>query len=169
MSANAIATLLSGPGRFTPARMIEIFCRPELSSGFRKSARDEAARCDWHAGFCSYMGPGSYAPGVDGFDDGSTAWAELHRCGWTLIENPGSSQFSLAFQMTWRPSEREQLEAAFTHDGGRGVETAERLDQLRESPDGHWCILHYCEGDFGVAVYDDEPAYRAGERKAREE
>lgn len=169
MSANAIATALSGPGDFTPSRLIGVFCRPELRSGFRACKRDEAERYDWHAGFCSYLGVGAYAPGVDGFDDGSTAWAELDRSGWTLIENPGSSQFSLAFQMMWRPVEREQLEAAFAQAGGRGVETAERLDELRESPDGRWCIVHYCEGDFGVAVYDDADAYHAGEAKAREE
>jgi hypothetical protein len=169
MSANAIAAVLSGPGEFTPSRLIEVFCRPELRSGFRASQRDEAERCDWHAGFCSFLGESSYAPGVDGFDDGSTAWAELDRSGWTLIENPGSSQFSLAFQMTWRPSGREHLEAASANTGGPGVELAERLDKLRESPDGRWCILHYCEGDFGVAVYDDDTAYQAGERKARQE
>ncbi len=165
MSANAIATALSGPGDFTPSRLIRVFCRPELRSGFRASKRDEAERCDWHAGFCSYCGPSSYATGVDGFDDGTNAWGELTRSGWTLIENPASSQFPYSFQMQWRPAEREQLEAALAQAGGRGVDTAERLDELRQSPDGRWCILHYCEGDFGVAVYDDEDAYKAGERK----
>ena len=122
---------------FTPSRLIAVFCRPELLSGFRPCRRDDAERHDWHAGFCSYPVVGAYAPGVDGFGRRIDSLGRTGPPGWTVIENPDTGQFSLAFQMMWRPVEREQLEAAFAQAGGRGVETAERLDELRESPDGN--------------------------------
>jgi hypothetical protein len=169
VSAAAHAVIVAERGEWTPTRLLALFCREELRSGFRAAARQEQERCDWRAGFCAYAGENAYGPGIDGFDDGSTMWGELTASGWELIGDPGDRQFPYSFTLRWRPREREELEAAFTRAGGRGVDLAERLDQLLESPDGYWCIASYCEGDFGIALYDDEAAYRAGEQRAREQ
>jgi hypothetical protein len=167
MTADAIATLMQGAGPWTPHRLIAVICQPALRSGFRPSAREDANGCDWHAGFCGYVGKDSYAKEVDGFDNGEQLWAELTASGWTLLEDPGSREFPFTFLMEWRPRELEHEQAAFEAPGGRGVERAETIDALTESADGHWCLLHASEGDLGIAVYDDETAYRAAERTAR--
>ena len=42
-----------------------------------------------------------------------------------------------------------------------------REDAAPGTPDGKWCMVNYREGDFGVEIYDDEVAYRAGEQTVR--
>lgn len=152
---------------WAPSRLIEVFCAPGLRSGFRDSGRKDESRSNWYAGFCSYAGKDAYGAGVDGFDDGHELWGDLTSASWALIQDPGDRQFPYAFYMEWKPTELMRLEAAFDHAGSRGVDLAERIDQLRASPDGHWCMVSYCEGDFGVDVYDDEAAYRREERRVR--
>lgn len=147
MSAlDAIAGITAGEKKdWTPSRLIEVFCAPGLRSWFRETGRNPRARSDWHAGFCSYRGTNSYGPEIDGFDDGHALWGELIASGWTLIQDPGNRHFPYAFYMQW----------------------CAREDATAETPEGKWCIAHYCEGDFGVEVYDDEDAYRVGESEVR--
>jgi hypothetical protein len=148
MSAvDAIAGMVAGDTKgWTPSRLIEVFCAAGLRSGFRAPGRKEEARSDWHAGFCAYAGRNAYGDGIDGFDDGYAVWGDLIQSGWSLIQDPGDRQFPYAFYMEWRA----------------------RPDTAPEAPESKWCMVNYCEGDFGVEVYDDETAYRAAERQVRQ-
>jgi hypothetical protein len=143
---DAIAGTVVGERKdWTPSRLIAVFCQPGMSSGFHESGRKNGTRSDWRAGFCAYLETNAYGEGIDGFDDGHALWGELIQSGWSLIQDPGDRQFPYAFYMEWRPRE----------------------DATPGTPDGQWCMVNYCEGDFGVEIYDDEAACRAGEQTVR--
>jgi hypothetical protein len=190
-----VAGVIAGEQKvWTPSRLIDVFCEPRVArSGFRASGRNDEARSDWHAGFCAYQGKGAYGPGIDGFDDGYAVWGELVSSGWTLIQDPGDSQFPYSFSMEWRPAacpHPAKTPAADAWHRGFGHANKHYTDEVVAlvrheldpvtraaydegllaggTPAGRWCMASYCEGDFGVEVYDDETAYRQGERSARQ-
>jgi hypothetical protein len=191
----SVAGLIAGEEKaWTPSRLIDVFCEPRVArSGFRASGRKDEVRSDWHAGFCAYQGKSAYGPGIAGFDDGYAVWGELVSSGWTLIQDPGDSQFPYSFCMEWRPAacpHPAKTPAADAWHRGFGHANKDHtddvvalvrheLDPVRRAaydegllaggtPDGRWCMASYSEGDFGVEVYDDETAYRQGERGARQ-
>lgn len=131
--------------------------------------------------------PTPTAPASPGFDDGYHLWGELLASGWTLIEDPAVDQFPYAFRMGWRPRSPTNIYApacelaaiwmlgaveadrdiGMTYDDDPGSARSRAYAAGRsaaQAPETRSCVVSYCEGDFGVAVYDDMAAYRAGLR-----
>jgi hypothetical protein len=145
MSDHDLASVVAGMaglggqgGTWTPARLIEVFCEPMLESSWHSEKREHS---EWHAGFCSFNGKGSYGAGVDGFDDGYDCMGHLEESGWRAIGEYGNWPYVMYFW--WAP--RDEL----------------------EGPDARPCIAHYCEGDFAVEVFDSIAAARAAKSEWR--
>jgi hypothetical protein len=77
--------------------------------------------------------------GSDGFDDGYSYMEALMASGWVAMPDVGD--WPLVIYLLWSARETDE----------------------------RWAIAHYCEGDFGVAVYDDKPAATAAYRELRAE
>lgn len=84
---------------------------------------------EWSSGFCSYAGKNAYGPGIHGFDDGWDFASELSHAGWLQVSGT-DSQYPYSQTLVWRALES----------------------------DPRWALASYCEGDFGVEVYDSEDA-----------